>query len=140
MLGCRLCDTLVDCNSKLCEDDGERLIDVGRYQRLVGKLIYLSLTRPNISFVVGLVSQFMHSPTTVHLEVAYRILQYLKKNLGLGLLYVNNEIVRVEAYTDEDWVGSVSDRRSSLSYFTLVGGNLVTWQSKKQLVVARSKC
>lgn len=87
MLGCRPCDTLVDLNCKLKDDGGERFLNVGRYQRLVGKLIYLSLTRLDISYTVRLISQFMHAPTTLHLKVAYRILSYLKWNLGMGLLY-----------------------------------------------------
>lgn len=91
MLGCRPCDTPIDPNCKLGEADGERLLDVGRYQRLVGKLIYLSLTRPDIAYAVGLVSQFMHVPTTIHLEATYRILRYLKKSPGMGLLYKKND-------------------------------------------------
>lgn len=77
MLGCRPCDTPVDPNCKLNEDVGEQLLDVRRYQRLVKKLIYLSLTRPDISYVVGLVSQFMHAPITLYLEATYKILRYL---------------------------------------------------------------
>lgn len=141
ILGCRSCDMPVDPNCKLGETDGECLLDVGKYQRLVGKLIYLSLTKPDISYAVGLVNQFMHAPTTVHLEAVYKILRYLKKNPSMGLLYKKSDTLQVEAYIDDtllvegytnvDCAGSMTDRRSTSRYCTFVGANLVTWISKK---------
>ena len=109
-----------------------------RYQKLVGKLIYLSHTRPDIAFAVSIVSQFMHSPYEVHLEAVYRILRYLKSTPGKGLFFKKSEQKTIEAYTDVDWAGSVTDRRSTSGYCTYIWGNLVTWRSKKQSVVARS--
>lgn len=66
---------------------------------MVGKLIYLSITRPDISYVVGLVSQFMHAPTTLHLEATYKILRNLKKNPGKDLLYETHNTIWGAAYT-----------------------------------------
>ena len=80
----------------------------------------------------------MHSPSQHHFDVVYRILRYLKGTLGKGLLCEDRGHLEVEVYTDVDWVGSVMDRRSTSRYCTFVGGNLVTWRSKKQNVVARS--
>ena len=71
MIGCKPVDTPIDPNRKLCDSQSEEQVDTGQYQRLVGKLIYLAHTRPDIPFVVSLVSQFMHSPTNKHLEAAY---------------------------------------------------------------------
>lgn len=68
MLECRSCETPIESNHYLQAYEGHRLIDFDRYQKLVGKLIYLTLTRPDISYVVGVVSQFMHAPTTSYLE------------------------------------------------------------------------
>lgn len=76
LLGCRPCETPIEPNHHLHEDAGERLIDVGHYQRLVDHLIYLPLTRLDISYAVGVVSQFMHAPTTKHLEAVYRVFRY----------------------------------------------------------------
>lgn len=87
MLGCRPCDTFIEFNYCLHVDEGHRLIDIGHYQRLVKKMIYLSLTRPNISYIIGVVSYFMHVPSTRHLEAAYCTVCYLKRNLGQWLLY-----------------------------------------------------
>ncbi|XP_027903699.1 uncharacterized protein LOC114163592 [Vigna unguiculata] len=113
-------------------------IDKGRYQRLVGKLIYLSHTRPDITYAVNDVSQFMHDPRKFHMDIVERILRYLKSTPGKGILFSNNGNLNVEGYNDADWAGSKDDRRSTSRYSTFVGGNLVTWRSKKQPIVARS--
>ena len=138
MTGCKPSDTPIEFNSKLGEIKGGVPVDTGRYQRLVGKLIYLSHTRPDISFAVSLVSQFMHAPYQEHLEAVYKILRYLKATPGKGLFFKKNSQRLVEVYTDADWAGSITDRRSTSGYCTFVWGNLVTWRSKKQSVVARS--
>ena len=104
----------------------------------MGKLIYLTHTRPDIAFLMRVVSQFMHSPYEGHLEAVYRILRYLKDTPRKGLCFKKGVQRTIEAYTDADWAGSVTDRKSTSGYCTFVWGNLVTWRSKKQSVVARS--
>lgn len=81
------------------------------YQRLVGKLIIKTLTRPDLAFVVGVVSQFMHAPRAPHLGAVFRIFRYLKSAPGRGILYAPNGHLRVSALSDADWAGSPSDRR-----------------------------
>ncbi|GAV82042.1 hypothetical protein CFOL_v3_25495 [Cephalotus follicularis] len=137
MLGCKPADTPLEPNSHLKNKEGKP-VDKGSYQRLVGRLIYLTHTRPDIVFAVSIVSQYMHDPHSSHLEAAYRILRYLKSSPGRGILFSQNSHLTVEAYTDADWAGCPDDRRSTSGYCTFVGGNLVTWRSKKQMVVARS--
>ena len=83
-------------------------------------------------------SQFMHDLKKPHMDVVERILRYLKSASGKGLLFSNHGHLKVEGYTDADWAESADDKRSTADYFTFVGGNLVTWRSKKQQVVARS--
>ncbi|KAH9697911.1 retrovirus-related pol polyprotein from transposon RE1 [Citrus sinensis] len=138
LLSCKAAETPIDPNMKLQPAKIEDVTNIDRYQCLVGRLIYLSHTRPNIAFAVSLVSQFMHAPGPEHFETVYRILRYLKGSPGKGLLLRKNGHLQVEVYTDADWAGSVTDRRSTSGYCTFVGGNLVTWRSKKQTVVARS--
>ncbi|KAL5850211.1 hypothetical protein ACOSQ4_008224 [Xanthoceras sorbifolium] len=118
--------------------EGSAPVDKGKYQRLVGKLIYLSHTRPDIGFPVSSVSQFMNKPTEEHMEAVFRILRYLKLTPGKGLFFKKNVSRKVEVFTDADWAGSITDRRSTSGYCTFVLGNLVTWRSKKQSVVSRS--
>ena len=103
----------------------------------MGKLIYLSHTRPDIAYVVSLVSQFMHDPSKDHLSVVMRILRYLKSSPGRGLMFRKYGHLNMEGHSDVDWIGSLY-RQSTSEYFTFVGGNLVTWKSKKQKVVALS--
>ncbi|XP_062103692.1 secreted RxLR effector protein 161-like [Humulus lupulus] len=111
---------------------------MGRYQRLVGRLIYLSHTRPDIGFPVSVVSQYMNNPTEEHVEAVTRILRYLKMTLGKGLLFRKNENKEIRVYTDADWAGDITNKRSTSGYCSYVWGNLVTWRSKKQTVVSRS--
>jgi hypothetical protein len=127
----------MEINTKLGLEYGELLSDIGQYQRLVGKLIYLTVTRPDISFAVSMVSQFMHAPCTSHLSAIDRILRYLKCTPGQGIWMRKNGSNDVVGFSDVDWAGSC-DRKSTTGFCTFVGGNLVTWKSKKQNVVARS--
>ena len=138
MLGCKPVETPMEMNHKLGIHPDQALTNKGRYQRLVGRLIYLSHTRPDIAYAVSVVSQFMHAPSEDHMEAVYRILRYLKSAPGKGLLFSKNDISNIEGYTDSDWAGDQTTRRSTSSYFTFVEGNLVTWKSKKHKVVARS--
>ncbi|XP_028110199.1 uncharacterized protein LOC114308733 isoform X2 [Camellia sinensis] len=138
MLGCKVCDTSLEPNQKLGDDEGGVAVDSGSYQRLVGKLIYLSHSCLDIAIAVSVVSQFMHAPHQIYFKAVLRILRYLKSTSSKGLYFSKYDHLRVEAYTDADWAGSVTDRRLTLGYCTFVGGNLVTWRSEKQNVVANS--
>lgn len=78
------------------------------FQRLVGKLIYLSHTRPDIAYAVSVVSQFMHSPMDSHMEAVMLILKYLKGAPGRGIQFTKNENLKVNGYTDADWAGKIT--------------------------------
>jgi len=80
----------------------------------------------------------MHNPSEVHMEVALRVLRYLKSSPGRGILFSKNDHLNIIGYTDADWARNLTDRKSTSGYFTFVGGNLVTWKSKKQNAVALS--
>lgn len=114
------------------------LFDEGRYQQLVEKPIYLTHTRPDIVFAVSNVSQFMYSSCKTHIGVVYQILRYLKGTPRRGLSFKKNGNRKIEAFTEANCADFVDDRRSTSRYCTFVWGNLVTWRSKKQIVVTRS--
>ena len=124
-------DTSIVHNHKLRKYPDQVPTNKKGYQRLVGKLIYLSHTHLDIAYVISMVSQFMHSPSEDHLDAIVLILHYLKSAPRKGLLLPKNNHLNIDGYTDADWARSVSNRKSTLSYFTFVRGNLVTWRSKK---------
>ena len=97
----------------------------------MGKLNYLTITHPDISFVVSVISQFISAPRSTHMEVALRIVRYLKAHPGRGLFYRENGLLCVKAFNDFGLVGCPLDRGSTTGYCTFFGGNLVTWKSKK---------
>nr|AAO20078.1 putative polyprotein [Oryza sativa Japonica Group] len=137
MLGCCPVSTPIDQNHKLCAESGDP-VNRERYQRLVGRLIYLCHTRPDITYAVSMVSRYMHDPRSSHMEAVYRILRYLKGSPGKGLWFKKNGHLKIEGYCDADWASCLDDRRSTSGYCVYVGGNLVSWRSKKQSVVSRS--
>jgi hypothetical protein len=108
------------------------------YQRLVGRLIYLTNTRPNLTFAVSVVNQFMHAPRTAHMDAVHHILRYLKRSLGLGLFYPAGHQSGLSCFTDADYAGSQTNRRSTTGLSTFYGNHLISWRSKKQAFVSRS--
>ncbi|RVW77383.1 Retrovirus-related Pol polyprotein from transposon TNT 1-94 [Vitis vinifera] len=112
MSGCQHINTPIEEGLKLCVESNQVSTDKGRYQRLVGRLMYLAHTRPDLAYALSVVSQYMHNPREQHMNAIIRILRYLKNAPGKGILFAKN-------------VNHQS-------------GNLVTWKSKKQNVVARS--
>ena len=104
----------------------------------MGKLIYLTHTRPDIAYIVGVLSQFMHAPRVSHMHAAHRVLRFLKGTVGRRLLFRRHSTLNLEVYTKADYAGSIVDRRLTFGYCTFLGGNLITWCSKKQKVVSLS--
>jgi len=122
----------------LSKFDGDPLPDVTQYRSVVGALQYLTMTRPDIAFVVNKVCQFMQQPTSAHWFSVKRILRYLKGTLHDGLVLSHSSHLTLEGFSDADWGGQPDDRRSTSGYLVYLGGNLVSWSSSKQKVVSRS--
>ncbi|KAJ0735667.1 putative RNA-directed DNA polymerase [Helianthus annuus] len=140
-LGCKPVGTPIELShviNKDLEDKQEVLVEITGYQKLIGKLIYLSLTRPDICYVVQFLSQYMHRPCESHLKVALRLLRYLKLSPGKGLLFKKDECFDLTCYADSDWGKCLSTRKSVTGYCVFLGHNLISWKSKKQSTVSRS--
>ncbi|RVW53130.1 Retrovirus-related Pol polyprotein from transposon RE1 [Vitis vinifera] len=125
--GCQPVDTPIEEGLKWCVESNQVSTDKGRYQRLVGRLMYLAHTRPDFAYALNVVSQYMHNPREQHMNAIMRILRYLKNASGKGILFTKNvNHQSIEVCIDADWAGTVDDRLSTSGYFTFVGGNLVT--------------
>ena len=96
------------------------------YRSMVGSLIYLTITRPDLSYAVGLVSQFMQHPTKPHLDCIRRILRYVKTTQNYGLFYRADLDIKLEGSTDADWAGSQTDRRSTSGYMFTLGSAVIS--------------
>ncbi|CAL1356539.1 unnamed protein product [Linum trigynum] len=116
----------------------ERVTDLSSYRRLIGRLLYLTITRPDIAYSVNLLSQFVHSPSPAHMDAAHRVVRYLKSAPGQGLFLPAAGSLDLIAYSDADWAGCQFSRRSTTGYYIELGGAPVSWRAKKQRVVARS--
>lgn len=123
---------------KLTPTTGEPLTDPGSYQKLLGKLIYLTVTRPDLAFPVQILSQFMHQPTTCHMQAAKRVLRYVIGTISQGLLLASKYAAKLTAFCDSDWASCPTTRRSTTGYCIFLGESPISWKTKKQTVVARS--
>ena len=108
------------------------------YRRLVGSLVYLTVTRLDISYAVHQVSQYLSAPRSTHYAAVLRILRYLKDTLFHDLFYLTQSPLVLRAYSDADWIGDPIDRKSITGYCFLLGSSLISWRSKKQTFMAHS--
>ncbi|GJV31428.1 RmlC-like cupins superfamily protein [Tanacetum coccineum] len=128
----------MDPNLKLQAEMGSPLQDPEVYRRYIGKLIYLTITRPDICYTVQLLSQFMQNPTFVHMQAVKHLLRYLLNSPGQGILLTHHSKAHLTAYCDSDWASCPMTRRSTTGYCILLGDSPISWKSKKQGVVSRS--
>nr|GEV04349.1 retrovirus-related Pol polyprotein from transposon TNT 1-94 [Tanacetum cinerariifolium] len=119
-------------------DVGTPLQDSEVYRRFIGKLIYITVIRPDICYTVQLLSQFMQSPTSVHMQAVKHLLRYLLNSPGQGILLAHDSAIQFKAYCDSDWASCPVTRRSTTGFCVLLGDSPISWKSKKQAVVSRS--
>ena len=111
--------------------DSEPISDATRYCQLVGSIIYLTVTRLDISHAVSMVSKFMDAPRSVHYVVVLQILRYIKGTLYHGLHHSSQSSLELHAYSNENWASDPTDRCSITGFCFLLGTSLVSWRSKK---------
>lgn len=114
--------------------------DIKTYRRLVGRLIYLTITRPDLSYTVHILSQFLQQPQLDHLDPVFKAVRYLKQTPGQGLFFSANNNLELNAFCDAGWGGCHQTRASLTGYCLMFGNDLVSWKCKKQHTVSRSSC
>ncbi|XP_062103182.1 uncharacterized mitochondrial protein AtMg00810-like [Humulus lupulus] len=138
MLECKPISTPMETNAKLCAHEGHDLQDGAMYRQLVGSLIYLTLTRPDTSYAVGVASRYMQHPKKPHLEAVRRMLRYVKDTINYGLLYKKDDEVKIVGYCDANYAGDHDTRRSTTVYVFKLGSGAISWCSKRQPTVSLS--
>nr|GEW06400.1 putative reverse transcriptase, RNA-dependent DNA polymerase, Gag-polypeptide of LTR copia-type [Tanacetum cinerariifolium] len=138
MLGCRPSVFPFDQGTKLDKGEEEARVDATQYRRLVGRLLYLQATRPDVTYAINVLSQFVSDPRQNHLEAAKRVLRYLKGTPGKGILLPREGPTTLTAYCHSDWLGCPFTRRSKTGYLLLFSSGPISWKTKKHSVVSRS--
>uniref|UniRef100_A0A803QA39 Reverse transcriptase Ty1/copia-type domain-containing protein n=1 Tax=Cannabis sativa TaxID=3483 RepID=A0A803QA39_CANSA len=138
-LGCKPMNAPMEANLKLCQDaNDDPLADATLYRRIIGKLQYLTITRPDLSFSVNKLSQYLGTPRASHLVAAQRVLHYVKGTPGQGIFFSAQSKIELEAYTDSDWAACPDTRRSTTGFCIFLGKSLISWKRKKQHTISRS--
>ena len=127
-----------DPSIKLNSDSSPLYEDISSYRRLIGRLLYLNTTRPDITFITEQLSQFLTKPTQIHHTTIMRVLRYLKSCPSKGLYFPRDSTVQLLGFSDADWAGCLDSRRSISGQCFFLGKSLISWHTKKQLTVSRS--
>jgi hypothetical protein len=138
MEGAQKVGTPLTTTSSLVLKDGSPPANATKYRSVIGALQYLNLTRPDISFTVNKLSQFMHCPTKSHWIATKCLLRYLKGTIFHDLHLRRHRNPSLHALSDADWAGNLDDRTSTTAYVIFLGNNPISWSSRKQRSVARS--
>ena len=135
---CNSVSTPTEFGLKLIRDHEGKKVDSTLYTQIVGSLMYLTATRPDIMYSVSLISRYMENPTKMHLLAAKRIFRYLKGTMEFGLFFKKGEKSDLIGFTDSDYAGDQDDRRSTSGFVFMLDSGAVSWSSKKQPIVTLS--
>jgi hypothetical protein len=135
----QVCSPIVP-GCRLVKDETGKASNATLYKQMIGCLMYLLATRPDMTFSVCLAARYMERPTEMHVAAVKRVLRYLKGTLNLGILYkcrADNELM-MQGWTDSDYAGDHDDRKSTSGYIFTMGSSAISWSSKKQPIVTLS--
>lgn len=137
MLGCKPHNTPMDANISLSQE-GDGLCDQKEYKRLVGRLLHLCITRPNLTYAMHKLSQFVSKPYSHHMAATQRVLRYIKGTAGNGLLVPSVSDLELKVFADAVWASCLDTRCSVTGFCTFLGDSILAWRSKKQSIASRS--
>ncbi|XP_073224839.1 secreted RxLR effector protein 161-like [Cicer arietinum] len=136
LLNCKPVSTSMLPNMKLSKDDGNLFPDNKLYRRLIGRLLYLTNTRHDLSFHVQKLNQYVSNPMHSNYLVATKIIHYIKGCPRKGLYFSSSSPFQLIASSDSDWVACPDSRKSTIGLLIFLGSSLISWKSKKQTVVS----
>ena len=131
MLDCKSMATPTDTNLNLLSNETSQLVYMTQYRRIIGSLMYLTNTRPNICFAVNTLIQYLVKPRQVHLIAVKHVMRYLKGTIEFGLYYYRDHDYRLYGYIDSDWAGSATYRKSTSGGCYCLVSSMISWFSKK---------
>jgi hypothetical protein len=134
---CKPTTTPMNQKERFCKEDGAGKVDKKLYRSLIGRLMYLTTTRPDIMYDVSLLSRYMHCASEIYFKVAKRILRYIKGTADYGIKFSQVGKFNLHGYSDSDWAGNIDDMRSTSGYCFSFGSGVFSWSSKKQEIVAQ---
>ncbi|XP_017441205.1 uncharacterized mitochondrial protein AtMg00810-like [Vigna angularis] len=138
MLAAKPISTPMEPSTKFISSSGNPLSDPQPYRRLVGQLMYLTTTRPDLAFVTQQLSQYVSQPMDTHHSAAMRVLRYIKGSPAKGLHFPANSSLMPSNFADSDWGSCIETRKSVTGYCVFLGSSLICWKTKKQTIVSRS--
>ncbi|XP_020243092.1 uncharacterized protein LOC109821314 [Asparagus officinalis] len=128
----------LELNVKLNATNGDPLFDVTKYRHLIGSLFYLTITRPDISHMVHVLSQFVTAPHSSYQLALLRVLRYIRETPSRALFFSASSSLILCSYSDADWASDIIDRQSTIGYCIFLDDSLIYWESKKHDVVSHS--
>ncbi|PNY03100.1 retrovirus-related Pol polyprotein from transposon TNT 1-94 [Trifolium pratense] len=138
LLGAKPCSTPMQPQLQLHKSSGQAISEPTSYRRLIGRLLYLTHSRPEIAYAVSKLSQFLDKPTNEHMLAGLHVLRYVKNSPGQGLFFDSKSPLTLKGFSDSDWGACPDTRRSTTGFCFFLGNSLISWKSKKQNVVSRS--
>ena len=134
----------MDPKLKLTAMQGALLPDVSVYRQLIGRLLYVTLSHPDITYVVHRLSQYLTQPREPHLKAAHHLLRYLKTKTKQGLFFSSSSpsdplaSLQLKAFSDANWGSCPNSRKSNTCFYAFLGDSLISWKAKKQSTISRS--
>jgi hypothetical protein len=138
MENCKPTATPMNQKDKFSKEDGTARVNEEKYRSLIGCLLYLTATRPDILYATNLLSRFMHCPSELHMRAAKRILRYIKGTCSFGVKFMQCKTLKLHGFSDSDWGGFIDDMKSTSGFCFNLGSTIFSWSSKKQSIVAQS--
>lgn len=135
---CKEVSTPLVLNDNVSKENGNNLDNPAVFRSLVGSLLSLTETRPNLMFYVGLFSRYMNSPIDAHMGIGKRVLRYLKGTIGDGIWYKITCLIKLPSFSDSDWAGCLDDMKNTTGFVFNLGIGAICWNAKKQKVVTQS--